>query len=67
MRTIFEWMVWILVVIVPLMCMGLIAQEWATGTIEPLMTAPVGETDVVIGKFVGSYLLFCLLLGGAFL
>jgi len=62
MRTIFEWMVWILVVIVPLMCMGLIAQEWATGTIEPLMTAPVGETDVVIGKFVGSYLLFCLLL-----
>ena len=62
MRTIFEWMVWILVVIVPLMCMGLIAQEWATGTIEPLMTAPVGETDVVIGKFVGSYLLFCMLL-----
>ena len=62
MRTIFEWMVWLLVLIVPLLCMGLIAQEWATGTIEPLMTAPVGETDVVIGKFVGSYLLFCLLL-----
>src|SRR3954468_18375806 len=62
MRTIFEWMVWLLVVIVPLMCMGLIAQEWASGTIESLMTAPVGESDVVIGKFVGSYLLFCLLL-----
>jgi ABC-2 type transport system permease protein len=62
MRTIFEWMVWILVVIVPLMCMGLIAQEWASGTIESLMTAPVGETDVVLGKFAGSYLLFCLLL-----
>src|SRR5438477_2736148 len=62
MRTIFEWMVWLLVVIVPIMCMGLIAQEWATGTIESLMTAPVGEADVVIGKFVGSYLLFCLLL-----
>jgi len=62
MRTIFEWMVWLLVAIVPLLCMGLIAQEWASGTIESLMTAPVGETDVVIGKFVGSYLLFCLLL-----
>lgn len=62
MRTIFEWMVWLLVVIVPLMCMGLIAQEWATGTIEPLMTAPVGESDVVIGKFLGSLGLFVLLL-----
>jgi len=62
MRTIFEWMVWLLVAIVPLLCMGLIAQEWASGTIESLMTAPVGEADVVIGKFVGSYLLFCLLL-----
>src|SRR5947208_190525 len=61
MRTIFEWMVWLLVVVVPLMCMGLIAQEWASGTIEPLMTAPVGESDVVIGKFAGSYLLFGLL------
>src|SRR5215213_3126106 len=62
MRTIFEWMVWTLVGVVPLLCMGLIAQEWATGTIETLMTAPVGETDVVLGKFFGSFLLFVLLL-----
>ncbi|HYO11246.1 MAG TPA: ABC transporter permease [Tepidisphaeraceae bacterium] len=62
LRTIFEWMVWLLVVIVPLLCMGLIAQEWATGTIETLMTAPVDEADVVVGKFLGSYGLFVLLL-----
>src|SRR5687768_9671225 len=62
MRTIFDWMVWILVVVVPLLCMGLIAQEWASGTIESLMTAPVGEADVVLGKFAGSLLLFLLLL-----
>src|SRR2546423_85039 len=62
MRTIFEWMVWLLVIIVPLLCMGLIAQEWATGTIETLMTAPVEEADVVVGKFLGSFLLFALLL-----
>ena len=62
MRTIFEWMVWLLVVIIPLLCMGLIAQEWASGTIETLMTAPVDEADVVIGKFLGSFLLFALLL-----
>ena len=62
MRTIFDWMVWILVGVIPLLCMGLIAQEWASGTIETLMTAPVGESDVVLGKFAGSFLLFCLLL-----
>ena len=37
---------WLLVVIIPLLCMGLISQEWATGTIETLMTAPVGAAPV---------------------
>jgi len=62
MRTIFDWMVWLLVFIVPVLCMGLMAQEWSTGTIEPLMTAPVEETDVVIGKFLGAFGFFCVLL-----
>ena len=47
--------------IIPLLSMGLLAQEWATGTIETLMTAPVGETDVVLGKFFGSLFFFLVL------
>ena len=62
MRHIFEHMVWMLVFIVPVLCMGLLAQEWATGTIETLMTAPVDETDVVVGKFLGSLGFFVVLL-----
>ncbi|MGH7214493.1 MAG: ABC transporter permease [Tepidisphaeraceae bacterium] len=62
MRTIFEWMVWLLVFIVPVLCMGLLAQEWSSGTIETLMTAPVEETDVVLGKFLGSLGFFLVLL-----
>lgn len=62
MRTIFEWMVWLLVMIVPLLCMGLLAQEWASGTIETMMTAPVAESDIVLGKFLGSLVFFILLL-----
>jgi ABC-2 type transport system permease protein len=54
MRTIFEWMVWLLVLVIPMLCMGLLAQEWATGTIETMMTAPVNETEMVMGKFLGS-------------
>ncbi len=55
MRSLFEWMLFLLVPAVPILSMGLMAQEWATGTIESLMTAPVEESDVVLGKFLGSF------------
>ncbi len=55
MRAIFDFMVAILIVIVPLLSMGLLAQEWASGTIETMMTAPVEETDLVVGKFLGAF------------
>jgi ABC-2 type transport system permease protein len=62
MRSIFEHMVWLLVFVIPVLCMGLLSQEWATGTIETLMTAPLGETEVVLGKFFGSLMFFIVLL-----
>ena len=62
MRSIFDGMVWVLVLVVPMLCMGLLAQEWATGTIESMMTAPVSDTDVVLGKFLGSFAFFLVLL-----
>lgn len=54
MRHLFDWMLWFLCFIVPVLCMGSISQEWASGTIESLMTAPVTDGDVVVGKFLGS-------------
>jgi ABC-2 type transport system permease protein len=62
MRNLFDWMVWLLVSVVPLLSMGLMAQEWSTGTIETLMTAPLDETDVVMGKFLGSFGFFLVML-----
>jgi ABC-2 type transport system permease protein len=62
MRNIFDWMVWVLVMVVPVLSMGLLSQEWSSGTIESLMTAPVGETDVVLGKFLGGFGFFLVLL-----
>src|SRR5712671_3654427 len=62
MRSLFESMVFFLVFAIPVLSMGLMSQEWATGTIETLMTAPVEETDVIIGKFLGSLVFFGLLL-----
>lgn len=62
LRTLFDWMIFLLVAIIPLLCMGLMSQEWDRGTIETLMTAPIGETDVILGKFFGSLLFFVILL-----
>jgi ABC-2 type transport system permease protein len=62
MRNIFYYMIWVLVFVIPVLSMGLLAQEWATGTIETLMTAPLGETDIVIGKFLGAFSFFGVLL-----
>lgn len=54
MRNTLNWMVWFLVFVTPILSMGLLAQEWSTGTIETLMTAPVSDAQVVMGKFMGN-------------
>jgi ABC-2 type transport system permease protein len=66
MRHTFEWMIRYLVVVIPLLSMGLLAQEFSSGTIESLLTAPVGETDVVLGKFLGSMAFFLVLIAPTF-
>lgn len=39
---------------IPALAMGLIAEEKASGTLETLMTMPVSEAEVVVGKFLGA-------------
>jgi ABC-2 type transport system permease protein len=43
-----------MLIVVPLLTMGLFAEENKRGTLESLMTAPVGETAVVLSKFAAS-------------
>ncbi len=46
--------VFLLVPAMPLITMRLLSEEVNRGTIETLMTAPVTEVEVVLGKFVGA-------------
>lgn len=57
--TFLYWMV--LIFVVPAITMRLIADERRSGTIETLMTAPVTEREVVIGKFLGAWLFYAFL------
>ena len=48
--------------LVPLITMRLFAEEKKSGTIELLLTSPVTDTEIVIGKWLGSMLLFACIL-----
>ncbi len=50
--TIFFWL--FLLFVVPVITMRLISEERRSGTIEPLLTAPVTEGQVITGKFLGA-------------
>jgi ABC-2 type transport system permease protein len=65
MAGIFHTMVFVALMIVPVLTMGLLSQEQATGSIELLMTNPVRDVEVVLGKYLGAIGLFALLLVGS--
>lgn len=50
--------------LVPLLTMRCFAEERRLGTLETLLAAPVGTTEVVLGKFGAAYFLYLLLWGG---
>ena len=53
LRSLFEAMAYIMIFAAPVMTMRLFSEEFDSGTIETLMTAPVTDTEVVLGKFLG--------------
>jgi ABC-2 type transport system permease protein len=62
MRSIFEIMMIILIFVLPILTMRSLAEEFRTGTIETLMTAPVTDVEVVVGKFLGCWLVYLAML-----
>lgn len=53
---------WTLFFFTPAITMGLFAEENRSGTIELLLTKPVSDWQVVVGKFMSSVLLICIAL-----
>ena len=62
MRLLFQWMVWLLVFLVPAISMRLISEELRSGTIETLMTSPIKDMHVVLGKWLGGLAFYLILL-----
>jgi ABC-2 type transport system permease protein len=58
------WNLWFwlsLLFVVPALTMRLVAEEKRVGTIETLLSAPVREVEVVLGKFLAAFVFYCLL------
>ena len=45
-----------LLMVAPAISMKLVSEELRTGTIEPLMTSPVSDWHIMVGKFLGALL-----------
>lgn len=62
LRDLFNRQAFILVFIVPMLTMRLLADEFRTGSIEALLTAPVKDWQVIVGKFLGTFLFYAVML-----
>jgi ABC-2 type transport system permease protein len=58
----FQNQAFLLMLAVPLLTMGLITDERRKGTLELLMTSPVGGGEIVVGKFAGALSFLAILL-----
>lgn len=58
LRYLFETLGHILVLVTPLITMRLLAEELSSGTFEILATAPVRDSEIVIGKFLAGWKTF---------
>jgi ABC-2 type transport system permease protein len=63
LRPLFEAMAYLMIVAVPLLTMKLVSEEFNSGTIEALMTAPVTDTQVILGKYLGVAAFYLAMLG----
>jgi ABC-2 type transport system permease protein len=62
LRDTFNWLPPLLCIAVPILTMRLMSEEYRTGTIETLMTAPISDMEVVLGKFLGTFVFYAVML-----
>jgi ABC-2 type transport system permease protein len=64
LRDVFMWTPFVLTIIIPAISMRALSEEYRTGTIETLMTAPVSDAELVLGKYLASLAFYIVMLAG---
>ena len=58
LRTVFEMTPFLLLFFAPAMTMRLISEEKKAGTLELLITKPIQESEIIVGKFLAAWTLY---------
>ncbi|MBE9536890.1 MAG: ABC transporter permease subunit [Proteobacteria bacterium] len=66
LKDVFQVMEFMFVFLAPLLTMGVFSEEKSTGTMEFLMTAPLTNTAIVLGKYLGVLFFFSIMLSMTF-
>lgn len=64
LRPFFDLLPWLLVVFIPAVAMKSLAEERRGRTLEWLLAQPLGEIEIVLGKFLGNWLFVMITLAG---
>ena len=64
LQDVFMWTPFVLTIIIPAITMRTLADEYRSGTIETLMTAPVSDTQMVLGKYLASLVFYVIMIAG---
>jgi ABC-2 type transport system permease protein len=62
LRDVFFWTPFVLTFVVPAISMRALAEEYRTGTIETLMTAPLSDFQMVLGKYLASLIFYLIMI-----
>ena len=64
LRSVFDFTPYVLTIIIPAISMRTISEEYRSGTIETLTTAPVSDLQFVIGKYLAALVFYAIMLSG---
>jgi ABC-2 type transport system permease protein len=64
LRDVFYFTPYVLTIIIPAISMRTIAEEYRSGTIETLTTAPVSDLEFVVGKYLAALIFYAIMLAG---
>ena len=62
LRTVFTGTMFVLVIFVPAISMRTISEEYRSGTFESLMTAPVSDFQLVLGKYLATMVFYLIMM-----
>ncbi len=64
LRSVFDFTPYVLTIIIPAISMRTISEEYRSGTIETLTTAPVSDMQFVVGKYLAALIFYAIMLSG---